>query len=96
MIILMLPQKEKNIDFLFTTLRSSTEIYKKGGHVTPIFKDQRYSMAYDNKRRIKDEKIFSPSLKDSEPVRTKREAQIYRIFAEKNSSNYLKIFPDQK
>lgn len=91
-----LNSEEKNIDFLFTTLRSSTEIYKKGGHVIPIFKDQRYSMAYDNKRRIKDEIIFSPSMKDSEPVRNKREAQIYRLFAEKNSSNYLKHFTGSK
>lgn len=75
----------KNIEYLFSTLRSATRIYKEGGHVTMIYKDQSYSLLYDNKRKIND---TVEALKDTSPLTDIEEALIYRnisLFGSKTS-----------
>jgi hypothetical protein len=43
---------EKSLNYIQTSLRSATDIYKKGGHVTPINRDQVFRTVYDNRRVI--------------------------------------------
>jgi hypothetical protein len=40
----------KTIEFSQSRLRSASEIYQKGGHVTMIHRDQLFRMHYDNRR----------------------------------------------
>lgn len=50
----------KTIDFVTSSLRSATSIYKYGGHVTMEYKDQDYRVQYGNTRRVTGE-IFKAS-----------------------------------
>lgn len=42
--------ESKTIEFIQSRLRSASEIYKKGGHVTMQYRDQLFRMHYDNRR----------------------------------------------
>ena len=42
----------KTLEYIQTSLRSATEIYKKGGHVTMKYRDQLFRMHYDNRRAL--------------------------------------------
>ena len=84
-----LKSDDKKIDFLATSLRSASKIYKEGGHVTMIYKDQSYSLFYDNKRRI--ESDSENTLKDSLPLNDTQEGLIYRKLSLSGSKSiYLK------
>ena len=54
--IMSLPKGNKDIEFIQTGLRSATDIYKEGGHVIQKYKDQKFSLNYDNKRRLLEQK----------------------------------------
>lgn len=43
---------EKELEFIQTSLRSALDLYKDGGHVTMIQKDQTFRLHYDNRRLI--------------------------------------------
>jgi hypothetical protein len=51
----VLSSKEKYFEFTQSSLRGANEIYKKGGHVTPTYKDRIFRLMYDNRRLIIDE-----------------------------------------
>jgi hypothetical protein len=63
----------KTIEFVQSRLRSSLDIYKKGGHVTKIYSDRIFKLLFDNKRVIdlpeemKDKTDYSDFLLDSKP-----------------------------
>ena len=57
--------EKRSFEFIQSSLRSASDIYKKGGHVLQVFKDRRFSLDYDNKRRITEDKF--PNFKDSLP-----------------------------
>lgn len=63
--------KEKSLEFIMKTLRSAKTIYKDGGHVTPIYRDQLFSLKYDNRRviidNVDDNKTSEVGLLDSKP-----------------------------
>lgn len=42
----------KNVDFVQQGLRSATDVYKDGGHVIMKYTDKKFSLAFDNKRRV--------------------------------------------
>jgi hypothetical protein len=81
---------DKSLNFIQHTLRSAKDIYKKGGHVTSVYRDQVYRLLFDNKRIIIDSKI-DPNLKDSKnildskPVSTAELSNLFRYL-----SNYSK------
>ena len=54
----------KDFDFVQTSLRSASDIYKYGGNVIPKYRDRKFSLNYDNKRCIVEN---SSSLLDSSP-----------------------------
>jgi len=57
--------EKRSFEFIQSSLSSASDIYKKGGHVLQVFKDRRFSLDYDNKRRITEDKF--PNFKDSLP-----------------------------
>jgi hypothetical protein len=46
--------QDKFIEFIQHSLRSASDIYKKGGHVVDKFRDQVFRLQYDNRRFIID------------------------------------------
>ena len=67
----------KIIEYIQSRLRSPSDIYKKGGHVTMIYKDQNYRMHFDNKRVLEApierqirEGVLSEVLMNSRPLST--------------------------
>lgn len=72
----ILKTKDKFIEYTRHSLRSATDIFKKGGHVTSIFKDQTFRLFYDNRREIIESDEFKASgsfdlsdkLLDSKPL----------------------------
>lgn len=51
----------KKIEGIHFTLRSCDSIYNKGGHATALYRDQLYSLCYDDKRLIVDNKRIPES-----------------------------------
>ena len=82
---------DKSLYFIQKTLRNAKDIYKNGGHVTPVYRDQIYRLLFDNKRVIIDNKIDStldPNSKnilDSKPFTTAELSNLFRFL-----SNYSK------
>lgn len=64
-------------EYVQTGLRSATDIYKRNGHVIAKYKDQKYSLDYDNKRRII-EASGSETFKDSLPWKNVQEYERIR------------------
>lgn len=48
----------KDLEYVQTSLRSAVDILKTGGHVTRKYKDQRFSLVFDNRREILDDELY--------------------------------------
>ena len=59
------PNKENVFDYIQTSLRSASDVYRHGGNVLLKYKDRRYALEFDNKRRIIEES--SGNFLDSQP-----------------------------
>jgi hypothetical protein len=44
--------ENKTLEFVQSSLRSASDVYKKGGHVTMKYRDQIFRMHYDNRRQL--------------------------------------------
>jgi hypothetical protein len=67
----VLKSETKTLEFRQSRLRSATEIYNKGGHVTMVYKDQIFRMHYDNRRVLEWESTIPASIEhliDSKPL----------------------------
>lgn len=53
-----LKNAENFFEFTQTSLRTAKDIFKKGGHVTPVLKDKKVRLYYDNRRQIIEPKDF--------------------------------------
>lgn len=65
----------KELEYIQTSLRSAVELYKEGGHVTMVYKDQTFRLHYDNRRMInlyesKDVEDITSTLLSSQPLRS--------------------------
>jgi len=92
-----LKKEDKSLEFIQFSLRSALDIYKEGGHVTPVYKDQIFRLQYDNKRQIiipkgyEDTVDFSNILLDSHPVPNKEFSKVFRFLSKfHNQSIYSK------
>lgn len=63
-----------DFSYIADRLRTPIELFKKGGHVTMVYRDQKFRMAFDNKRKmitknLMDLNSYNPtmSLLDSAP-----------------------------
>lgn len=79
--------EDKSWVFVQNSLRSALDIYKGGGHVTRVYKDQMFRLQYDNKRLIiipkgyEDTIDFSNILLDSIPVPNKEFSKTLRFLS---------------
>ena len=66
-----LKSENKTIEFIQSRLRSASDIYKKGGHVTMQRRDQLFRMHFDNRRVLEWETTIPSSIEcliDSNPL----------------------------
>lgn len=56
--------KSKEIEYINTSLRSGLDIYKHGGHVTRVYRDQRFRLFNDGRRCIVIPKDLSDAVYD--------------------------------
>lgn len=68
--------KNKEIVYLNHRLRSSLDVFKHGGHVTSVYKDQVFRLFYDNKRVIQE---GGGDFLDSKPVQDIDQAELLRF-----------------
>ena len=52
----------KDLEYVQTSLRSAVDILKTGGHVTRKYKDQRFSLVFDNRREILDNELYQGTI----------------------------------
>lgn len=85
----------KTIEFIQTSLRSASEIYKHGGHVTMKYRDQLFRMHYDNRRVLLWETTIPSTIEvlvDSKPVKNVQEGDnlrtISRMYKQKLYGKY--------
>jgi hypothetical protein len=72
----------KVIEYQQSSLRSASEIYKKGGHVTMKYRDQLFRMHFDNRRVLAWETSIPSGqevLIDSTPITTVKEGENLRF-----------------
>jgi hypothetical protein len=74
-----LQSNSKTIEFIQTRLRSASDIYKQGGHVTNMYRDQKFRMHFDNKRVIIDSR--GKELKDSTAVTSVKHCENLRFIS---------------
>jgi len=75
----MIYNEDRTIEFLQTTLRSALEISKFGGHVTMKYEDRKFSLLYDNRRFIQDEKLLEQFLENNTIKMSFNETEISKI-----------------
>jgi len=82
-----LKSEYKSLEFVNQSLRSALDIYKDGGNLTPILKDKKFRLHYDNKRLIilpeelENTIDFSDILLDSKPVSNSEYSRILRFLS---------------
>jgi hypothetical protein len=95
----------KEFTFPEMRLRSPIDIFKQGGHVTRVYMDKTFSLLYDNKRLITNDKnatiLVSMPIKDSDHAlllrtaksldRSKKYTQNSHVVANSRYSNYLEL-----
>jgi hypothetical protein len=72
--------KSKSIEYIQSRLRSASDIFKKGGHVTMVYKDQQFRMHFDNKRVI-EESLNGEVLLDSKPLKSMKHGENLRTIS---------------
>lgn len=65
----LMDTETKELDYVQSSLRSATEISKKGGHVVPTYRDQKFSLKFDNRRKIVDQAL----VKENELIKENSE-----------------------
>lgn len=74
----------RTLEFVQSRLRSATDIYKQGGHVTMVRRDQLFRMHYDNRRVLDWETTIPASIEvlvDSKPLLDVEEGRNLRSVA---------------
>jgi hypothetical protein len=71
--ISVLSSEDKYFEYIQNSLRGAVDIFKKGGHVTMVYRDQIFRLFYDNRREIIetdgcDSNDQSKTLLDSKPL----------------------------
>ena len=76
--------EHKTIEYIQSRLRSATDIYKKGGHVTMNYRDQMFRMHFDNRRMLLWQTTIPSSceiLLDSRPLENITEGENLRFIS---------------
>jgi transposase len=76
--------ENKTLEFVQSSLRSASDIYKKGGHVTMNYRDQLFRMHFDNRRQIEWETTIPSTIEelmDSKPLENINQGQNLRFIS---------------
>jgi len=76
--------ENKTIEFVQSSLRSASEVYKKGGHVTLNYRDQLFRMHFDNRRQLEWETTIPSTVEvliDSKPLENVRQGKNLRFIS---------------
>ena len=74
--------ESKTLEFILSRLRSATEIFKRGGHVTMQYRDQQFRMHFDNKRVLQTtENTTDEILFDSLPLKSVKQGENFRAIS---------------
>jgi hypothetical protein len=76
--------ESKTIEYVQGRLRSASEIYKKGGHVTMVRRDQLFRLHFDNRRVLEWETSIPASIEnlvDSKPLEEINQGKNLRFIA---------------
>lgn len=87
----VIKSETKTLEFSQSRLRTATEIYKKGGHVTMLHRDQLFRMHFDNRRVLEVESTIPPTIElliDSKPLTSVSQGKNLR-FISRLSKNKL-------
>lgn len=91
----VIKSEEKVIEYTMSSLRSASEIYKKGGHVTMKHRDQLFRLHYDNRRVLDVVTSIPPNVEklvDSQPLQSIKHGRGLRfICALRKKSTYSKF-----
>jgi hypothetical protein len=71
----------KTIEYIQSRLRSAKEVFKNGGHVTMLYRDQQFRMHFDNKRVLHGARDIDFSLLDSKPLNSVQDGETRRYLA---------------
>lgn len=88
-----LKSEYKSLEFVNQSLRSALDIYKEEGQITPLFKDKKFRLHYDNKRLIilpeelENTIDFSDILLDSKPVSNSEYSRVLRFLSKFNKQS---------
>lgn len=96
----VLKSDTKTLEFSQSRLRSASEIYKKGGHVTMIHRDQIFRMHFDNKRVLEWECTIPSTIEhliDSKPLTSVSQGKNLRFLSRMSKNKlYAKFTNDVK
>jgi len=76
--------ENKTLEFVQSSLRSASDIYKKGGHVTMNYRDQLFRMHFDNRRLLEWETTIPSTIEelmDSKPLVNINQGQNLRFIS---------------
>ena len=76
--------ENKTIEYIQTRLRSASDVFKLGGHVTAKYRDQQFRLHFDNKRVIQapdSSKTSLHVLQGSDPVKTIKHCENLRFIS---------------
>jgi len=88
----IIKSEDKSLIYLQKRLRSAKDLFTEGGHVTMVFRDQKYRLNFDNKRIIIENK--NETLLDSKPLKSIYEGEILRYISKlPNTTVYSEFTP---
>lgn len=85
LLIKSIKTEDKTIEFVQSSLRSATEIYKTGGHVTMQYRDQLFRLHYDNRRVLLWETTIPPTIEcliESNPLQNVKQGENLRFISQ--------------
>ena len=91
--------ESKTLGYIQSNLRSASEIYKKGGHVTMVHKDHQFRMHFDNRRVIQWETTIPSTIEnlvDSIPVETVTTVKNMRFISRMSKTKLFTRFSSVK
>jgi hypothetical protein len=70
----------KTIEYIQSRLRSATDVFKQGGHVVKVYRDQQFRLQFDNKR-VLNNADFTTGLIDSTPLHSVKHGENLRFIS---------------
>ena len=89
----------KTLGYIQSTLRTASDIYKKGGHVTMVYTDRQFRMHFDHRRLLQWESTIPSTIEqliDSKPIANVTQAKNLRYIARMSKTKLYTKFSSVK